>query len=263
MKKLTCTLFLFAVIVSSLFAYTKPGGLPTVVSIENLTTKENVSYNMSELIYNSVNQWPLQGIFETPTITFSKGICAEDKIQISMLDPDYAVCIYGWTISYTSQAEAILEDGGNSGCASETIIHLIPNDLTSDNVDMDICSYLSIPVSTGASIANDITNTGLYKDATYQYHFKFSGIRNESRYKLKKEPGGYIIIVGPPVIVDPHSSAQKRASIATLYNSFGKTVKMVSLNSDSTRIYVGDLNSGIYILKFTIDGIEYTEKINL
>ena len=263
MKKLICTLFVFAMIVSSLFAYTKPGGLPEWVSIENLTTKEKVSYRINELVYTPINQGSMKGVYETPTITFSKGIYAEDKIQISMVDPDYCISVYGWTVSYNSQQETVLVDGGYSNSAPVTITHPIPVDLASDNVTMDIYSYVAIPVSTGASIENDMANTGLYIDAEYKYRFKFSEIHNESRYKLKKDPGGPIIIIGPPVKVDPHSSAKKGASIATLYNSFGKPVKMVSLNSDQTRIYVDDLNHGTYILKFTIDGIEYTEKITL
>lgn len=234
-----------------------PGALPCIFKIENLLTKESVTYRAEDLIYN------MSDGYQTPIITFSKGIYALEDIKITMLNSyGYYFAVYGWTNAYNSQQERVLEEMAVIEAVHEaSITYRIPWDLDQNNMAMDICAYVGVPV--GSKGNGDVAECEALFNGT-RYRFRFSGIHNTKRYTIREDISGPIIIIRQP-IVPPHASSNKSiVSAARLYDGFGNLKKTVSLNnSGETRIYVGDLKHGIYLLKLTIDGMEFTEKISL
>ncbi len=252
MKKIGFALFLFVTVRFSLFAL--PGARPYIFKIENLTTKESVTYFANDLIHSDIYGE------QTPMITFSKGIYALDKIKITMSNPQYYFTVLYWTNSYNSQQESVLgvelqEETDHDA----SITYQIPLDLVQDNMSMDICAYLVFPVGSSSS-SDDIENETKNSFNGFRYCFRFAEIHNTKRYTIREDPGD--IVIGPPII-NPHTSSEGNStSIARLYDSFGNLKKTVVLNNSAqTHIYTGDLKRGLYLLKLTIDGITFTEKI--
>lgn len=255
MKKIGFALILFIAVRCSLWAL--PGAPPCIFKIENLLTKESVTYRTEDLIYN------IGDGYQTPIITFSKGIYALDVIKITMLNSyGYYFTVYGWTSAYNSQQESVLEEGNVNDYVREiSITHCIPGVLNQDNMSMNICAYVGIPVGLAKGNGDEAEGEALFSGT--RYRFRFSGLHNTKRYTIREDLGD--IIIGPPIVIVPPTSSNKvSASVARLYDGFGNLKKTVSLNnSGETRIHVGDLKHGIYLLKLTIDGMEFTEKINL
>ena len=121
----------------------------------------------------------------------------------------------------------------------------------------DMGTWISIDAELGANARERITQVLLiytnsatapgivYTDNIYMYRAATAGVDKNNLLNVSLSPS--------PAKNELKISAKNTIENVTIYNVLGKKVKSVSINKNEDTIDVSTLNSGIYILKYTVD----------
>lgn len=237
MKKIRLFYFVMVLLFFMESLYGQIKGLPTGMSVTNLTTGEE--YRVSRLQSGQVYE-----------IAFEQGVYARDRIKFQHESHAGSYQVKKWTVSFGGGEEIVLDSISGESCLN----YRIPDDLATANTCMNIKAVVAM------GLGNENSQKTFY---VYEYSLM---VRAGFRYTINPGIGDWEIVVGS--IIPGRVSASRESSYnqgeyqGEIMNLYGQVVKTFTFWGNSTTVYVGDLQRGNYVLKLTNpEGIVSSQRV--